>query len=234
MKKFQSVREECCEANQALVKLGLVDLTWGNVSVLDAAAGVFAIKPSGVPYAELKPEDMTLVDLDGKVVAGKLKPSSDTPTHRCLFRAFSGVRSVVHTHSRHAVAFAQAAHEIPNLGTTHADHFDGPVPVTRALSPEEIGRDYEWETGQVILERFRDLNPLDMPAVLVRHHGPFAWGPSVKKALENAHALEIVAQIALWTLQLKPEMPNIPKALHEKHFDRKHGSGAYYGQGGKG
>jgi L-ribulose-5-phosphate 4-epimerase len=230
MKKYAAIREECCEANRTLPQTGLVDLTFGNVSVLDADAGVFAIKPSGVPYAQLKPADMVLVDLEGKIVAGKLRPSSDTPTHRCLFRAFPGVRSVVHTHSRHAVSFAQAAREIPNLGTTHADYFDGPVPLTRALTPAEIARDYEWETGNVIVERFRDLHALDVPAVLVRHHGVFTWGPSAKKALETALALEAVAQMALWTLQLQPRMPNIPKALHEKHFHRKHGATAYYGQ----
>ncbi len=176
MKAYRSIREECCEANRVLPKTGLVDLTFGNVSVLDAAAGVFAIKPSGVAYEQLKPADMVLVDLDGKIVAGKLRPSSDAPTHRCLFRAFTGVRAIVHTHSRHAVAFAQAAREIPNLGTTHADYFDGPVPLTRAMTPAEIAKDYEWETGNVIAERFRDLNPLDVPAALVRHHGVFVWG----------------------------------------------------------
>jgi L-ribulose-5-phosphate 4-epimerase len=234
MKKFQSIREECCEANRVLPKTGLVDLTFGNVSVLDAAAGVFAIKPSGVPYEKLKPADMVLVDLDGKIVAGKLRPSSDTPTHRCLFRAFKGVRAIVHTHSRHAVAFAQAAREIPNLGTTHADYFDGAVPLTRALTPAEISRDYEWETGNVIVERYKNLNPLDVPGVLVRHHGVFVWGASAKKALETALALEAIAQMAVWTLQLAPAASAIPPALHEKHFRRKHGPKAYYGQAGNG
>jgi len=232
MKKFQSIREECCAANRVLPKTGLVDLTFGNVSVLDEKAGVFAIKPSGVSYEKLQPADMVLVDLDGKIVAGKLRPSSDTPTHRCLFRAFTGVRSIVHTHSRHAVAFAQAAREIPNLGTTHADYFDGAVPLTRMLTPAEIAKDYEWETGNVIVERFKDLNPLDVPAALVRHHGVFVWGSSAQKALETAQALEAIAQMALWTLQLQPAMPPIPKALHEKHFRRKHGATAYYGQNG--
>ena len=232
MKKFNSIREECCEANRVLPKTGLVDLTFGNVSVLNPDEGVFAIKPSGVSYEKLKPADMVLVDLDGKIVAGKLRPSSDTPTHRCLFRAFPGVYSVVHTHSRHAVAFAQAAREIPNLGTTHADYFDGAVPLTRALTRAEIAKDYEWETGNVIVERFKNLNPLDVPAVLVRHHGVFVWGASAQKALETALALEAIAQMALWTLQLQPAMPPIPKALHEKHFRRKHGATAYYGQRG--
>jgi L-ribulose-5-phosphate 4-epimerase len=232
MKKFNAIREECCEANRVLPKTGLVDLTFGNVSVLDAAAAVFAIKPSGVPYEKLKPADMVLVDLDGKIVAGKLRPSSDTPTHRCLFRAFKDVRAIVHTHSRHAVAFAQAAREIPNLGTTHADYFDGAVPLTRALTPAEISGDYEWETGNVIVERFKNLNPLDVPGVLVRHHGVFVWGASAQKALETALALEAIAQMALWTLQLAPSVAAIPTALHEKHFRRKHGPKAYYGQTG--
>ena len=232
MKKFNTIRAECCEANRALPGSGLVDLTFGNVSVLDADAGVFAIKPSGVAYAKLKPADIVLVDLDGKIVAGKLRPSSDAPTHRVLFRAFAGVRSIVHTHSRHAVAFAQAAREIPNLGTTHADYFDGPVPLTRALTSAEIARDYEGETGRVIVERFKNLNPLDVPAALVRHHGVFVWGISANKALETALALEAIAQMALWTLQLNPAAPPIPAALHEKHFRRKHGPAAYYGQKG--
>jgi L-ribulose-5-phosphate 4-epimerase len=230
MKKFDASRKAACAANRALPGTGLVDLTFGNVSALDAAAGVFAIKPSGVPYAKLRPEDMVLVDLDGKIVAGKLRPSSDTPTHRCLYRAFAGVRAIVHTHSRHAVAFAQAAREIPDLGTTHADYFDGPVPLTRALTPAEIASDYEWETGRVIAERLHALDPLAVPAVLVRHHGAFAWGATVAKALETAHALEVVAQMALWTLALNPAALAIPRALHEKHFRRKHGPAAYYGQ----
>jgi L-ribulose-5-phosphate 4-epimerase len=162
-----------------------------------------------------------------------LRPSSDTPTHRFLFRSFTGVRAIVHTHSRYAVAFAQAGREIPDLGTTHADYFDGSVPLTRALTPTEIEKDYEWETGNVIVERFQDLNPLDVPAVLVRHHGAFAWGVSAKKALETALALEVVAQMAFRTLMLHPDALPIPRALHEKHFKRKHGSSAYYGQGGK-
>jgi L-ribulose-5-phosphate 4-epimerase len=175
---YKSIREECCEANIALPKTGLVDLTFGNVSVLDADAGVFAIKPSGVDYAILKPEDMVIVDLAGSFVEGKLRFSSDTPTHRRLFMAFAdfGVRSIVHTHSRKAVAFAQAAMEIPCLGTTPCDYFKGSVPVTRTMTPEEVDGDYEWETGKVIVERFTDISPMEISAVLVRNHGPFAWG----------------------------------------------------------
>jgi len=230
--KFISLREECCEANQQLPATGLVDLTFGNVSVFDAEAGIFAIKPSGVDYDELTPADMVLVDLDGGIVEGELRPSSDTPTHRCLFRAFAeqGIRSVVHTHSRHAVAFAQAGREIPCFGTTHADYFYGPVPVTRSLSPEEIAEEYEWNTGGVIVEVFSEVNPADIPAVLVRLHGPFAWGDSGAKAVENAFALETIAQMARETLLLDPAAAPIPSTLHDKHFLRKHGKNAYYGQ----
>lgn len=224
------LQEECCEANRLLPRFGLVDLTFGNVSVLDREAGVFAIKPSGVPYVQLVPGDIVLMDLDGRQVGGKLNPSSDTQTHLRLFQAFPGIRSVVHTHSRHAVAFAQAGRGIPCLGTTHADYFFGEVPVTRPMTPEEIQTAYEWETGNVIVERFRGLDPEQIPAVLVHGHGPFAWGPSGVKAVENAHALEIVAQMARDTLALRPDAPAISQALLEKHFLRKHGPGASYGQ----
>ncbi|MFP4353275.1 MAG: L-ribulose-5-phosphate 4-epimerase AraD [Puniceicoccaceae bacterium] len=230
--QYQTLREECCEANRRLPATGLVDLTFGNVSVLDPEAGVFAIKPSGVDYDRLTPADMVVVDLEGRVVDGVLRPSSDTPTHRRLFRAFAarGIRSVVHTHSRHAVAFAQAGRAIPCLGTTHADYFHGPVPVTRSLSPAEIEADYEWNTGEVIVETFRETDPAAVPAVLVRHHGPFAWGASGAKAVETAHALEIVAQMAREALSLDSGLAPIPAALHDKHFLRKHGKDAYYGQ----
>lgn len=229
---YQSIREECCEANLALPKTGLVDLTFGNVSVLDADAGVFAIKPSGVDYDKLRAEDMVVVDLEGEIVDGDLRPSSDTPTHRCLFRAFagSGVRSIVHTHSRCAVAFAQAGREIPCLGTTHADHFYGSVPVTRAMTVEEIGGEYEWETGKVIVECFADLNPMEVPAVLVNDHGPFAWNVTAAKAVEYALALEVAADMALKTFSLSPDQAPVSSALLDKHFLRKHGKNAYYGQ----
>lgn len=220
--------------NRLLPGLGLVDLTFGNVSVLDRDSGVFAIKPSGVPYEALEPGDIVLVDLDGRQVGGELNPSSDTQTHRRLYQAFPGIRSVVHTHSRHAVAFAQAGRGIPCLGTTHADYFYGEVPVTRPMTSEEIQTAYEWETGNVIAERFQGLNPEHIPAVLVHGHGPFAWGPSGVKAVENAHALEIVAQMARDTLALCPEAPAISQVLLEKHFFRKHGRGASYGQGCRG
>lgn len=230
MGKFTAIREECCEANRSLGSSGLVDLTFGNVSVLDRDAGVFAIKPSGVGYDALTPDNMILVDFEGKPVEGKLRPSSDTPTHLRLFRAFDGIRSVAHTHSRYAVSFAQAGKEIPLLGTTHADYFRGAVPVTRVLTPEEIGGAYELETGNVIVERFAGVDPLSVPAVLVRNHGPFAWGASGAMAVETAQALEVIAQMAWQTLCLHPKVETAPDVLRDKHFFRKHGTDAYYGQ----
>ena len=230
MKRYSDIREECHAANKSLPSSGLVDLTFGNVSVCDRQAGVFAIKPSGVDYSALTPDDMVIVDFEGKVVEGTLNPSSDTPTHRCLFLAFSEIRSVVHTHSRKAVAFAQAAFEIPLLGTTHADYFRGPIPLTRALTPEEIASAYEWETGNVIVESFANSNPNDIPAVLVRNQGPFTWGPTAAKAVENALALEIVADMAYHALTLAPNAVSPALALSEKHFFRKHGATATYGQ----
>lgn len=229
---YQSIREECLAANLALPKTGLVDLTFGNVSVADPERRVFAIKPSGVDYDKLTAADMVILDYEGNVIEGNLRPSSDTPTHRCLFLNFPGIRSVVHTHSRNAVAFAQAGKDLPSLGTTHCDYFHGAVPVTRSMTPDEVGGDYEWETGQVIVERFKSggIDPLDVPAVLVRNHGPFAWGYSGAKAVEIAQALEIVSDMALKTLALNPAALPAPEHLLDKHFFRKHGSAAYYGQ----
>ena len=198
----RALRDEACSANRQLGVSGLVDLTFGNVSVFDDSAGVFAIKPSGVPYADLAPEKMVLVDLEGRLLEDGLRPSSDTPTHRRLFQAFSGIRSVVHTHSRYAVSFAQAGRPIPCFGTTHGDYFNGAVPVTRPLSNGEIADSYEWNTGNVIVETFRGRDVLDVPAVLVWRHGPFAWGPSGAKAVETAVALEVVAQMAFQTILL--------------------------------
>ena len=230
----RALRDEACVTNRQLGGSGLVDLTFGNVSGFDPGAGVFAIKPSGVPYADLTPGKMVLVDLEGRVVEGKLRPSSDTPTHRRLFQAFGGIRSVVHTHSRHAVSFAQAGRPIPCFGTTHADYFNGAVPVTRPLTKVEITEAYEWNTGDVIVETFRDKDPLDVPAVLVWRHGPFAWGPSGARAIETAFALEIVAQMALHTLALEPQRGEIEPELLGRHFRRKHGPSATYGQRGHG
>jgi len=230
--KYADIREECLAANMTLSKSGLVDLTFGNVSVYDARAGVFAIKPSGVAYDKLTAEAMTVVDLDGDIVEGTFKPSSDTPTHRKLYASFGtkGVRSIVHTHSRNAVAFAQAGVEIPCLGTTHADFFRGAIPVTRTMTHDEVAGGYEWETGVVIVECFANLDPLEMPAALVRNHGPFAWGVSGEKAVECALALEIAADMALKTLSLSPLAIEAPQYLVDRHFLRKHGAGAYYGQ----
>lgn len=227
---YKSIREDCCDANRALPELGIVDLTFGNVSVIDRDAGVFAIKPSGVDYAELKPKDMVIVDMDGNVVEGEYRPSSDTSTHRRLFQAFEQIGAVVHTHSRNAVAFAQAGVPIPCMGTTHADYFYGSVPVTREMTPEEIGKDYEWETGNVIVECFRELDPGAISAVLVRSHGPFVWGPNGKKAVENAFVLEIIAEMTQKSIALNSNAGSIPQALHDKHYLRKHGKDAYYGQ----
>ena len=178
----------------------------------------------------MKADDMVVVDFEGTVVEGTLRPSSDTPTHRRLFQAFPGIRSVVHTHSRNAVAFAQAGRGIPCLGTTHSDYFFGEVPVTRAMTAGEISGDYEWETGNVIVERFRDINPQEVTAVLVKNHGPFVWGPSGAKAVETAFALEIVAEMAMKSIQLNPNVAPVPAELLNKHYRRKHGAGAYYGQ----
>jgi L-ribulose-5-phosphate 4-epimerase len=232
--QHRSLREEAYIANHQLGTSGLVDLTFGNVSVFDAAAGVLAIKPSGVPYETLSPAKMVLVDLEGRVLEGRLRPSSDVPTHRRLFQAFTGIRAVVHTHSRQAVGFAQAGRPIPCLGTTHADYFNGPVPVTRPLKAAEIATEYEWNTGSVIVETFKGRNPLEVPAVLVWRHGPFTWGPSGAKAVETALALEIAADMALRTLALAPDRGGIEPELLARHFHRKHGPGATYGQPGHG
>lgn len=231
-----AIREACCEANRQLPKLSLVDLTFGNVSVADRAAGVFAIKPSGVGYDDLRPGDMVIVDFDGKTVEGTLRPSSDTATHAHLLRSFEGVASVVHTHSRNATSWAQAYRGIPCFGTTHADYFYGEVPVTREMTPAEVAAGYELETGKVIVERFTTggIKPLDVPAVLVAGHGPFAWGHSAAKAVENAQALEIVAEMALRTLQINPSAKPLPRHVLDKHFLRKHGPKAYYGQSAPG
>jgi L-ribulose-5-phosphate 4-epimerase len=226
----RELKREAYEANLALPRHGLINLTFGNASAIDRAKGVFAIKPSGVDYASLTPEQMVVVDLEGRIVDGNLRPSSDTPTHRRLFIAFPEIGGVVHTHSTHATAFAQAGQPIPIFGTTHADYFNGPVPVTRKMTPQEIAGAYEWETGEVIVERFAALDPADFPAVLVNRHAPFTWGPNVAKAVEVSVALECVAQMALLSLQLVRSLEPIEPELLHKHFKRKHGAGAYYGQ----
>jgi L-ribulose-5-phosphate 4-epimerase len=227
---LKELKREAFEANVALPRHGLINLTFGNASAIDRASGVFAIKPSGVDYAVLQADDMVLVDLEGNKVEGALNPSSDTPTHRKLFLAFAGIGGVVHTHSSHATAFAQAGRPIPIFGTTHADYFNGEVPVTRKMTRDEIASAYEWETGNVIVERLAGLDPADYPGVLVNRHGPFTWGPSVAKAVEAAVAVECVAHMALMSLQLAPGLAPIEAELLNKHFKRKHGPGAYYGQ----
>jgi L-ribulose-5-phosphate 4-epimerase len=227
---LEELKREAYEANMLLPKQGLINLTFGNASAIDRSKGIFAIKPSGVDYELLKPEDMVLVDLDGIRVEGKMNPSSDTPTHRRLFLAFEKIGGVVHTHSSCATSFAQAGRPIPAFGTTHADYFYGEIPVTRKMTPQEIASAYEWETGNVIVERFATLDPLDFPAVLVNRHGPFTWGATVAKAVETAVALECVAHMALMSMQLVPSLQPIEAELLNKHFKRKHGIGAYYGQ----
>jgi L-ribulose-5-phosphate 4-epimerase len=229
---LNELKREAYEANLALARHGLINLTFGNASALDRAQGIFAIKPSGVAYADLQPGDMVLLDLEGRQVEGSLRPSSDTPTHRRLFLAFPTIGGIVHTHSSHATAFAQAGREIPIFGTTHADYFAGNVPVTRKMTADEIRGDYEWETGNVIVELFttRGLDPADFPAVLVNRHAPFTWGKSVAKAVEVAVAMECIAHMALMSLQLEPALAVIESSLRDKHFKRKHGPGAYYGQ----
>ncbi len=228
------LKREAYEANLALPKHGLINLTFGNASAINRAKGIFAIKPSGIAYADLKPSDMVLIDLEGKQVEGKLNPSSDTPTHRRLFLGFPEIGGVVHTHSSHATVFAQAGQPIPIFGTTHADYFNGDIPVTRKMTKKEIsGGAYEWETGNVIVGTIKGHEPLDFPGVLVNRHGPFTWGCTVGKAVEVAVAVECIAHMALMSLQLAPKLKTIELALLAKHFKRKHGPGAYYGQSRK-
>ncbi|MCU0960693.1 MAG: L-ribulose-5-phosphate 4-epimerase AraD [Pirellulaceae bacterium] len=227
---LQQLKEEVCQANQALVAHGLVTLTWGNVSGLSEDGQHVVIKPSGIPYARLRPEQMVVVDLEGRVVDGPLRPSSDTPTHVWLYRHLRGIGGITHTHSPQATAFAQARVEIPCLGTTHADHFFGPVPVTRVLTPAEVAEAYEAHTGRVIVERFADLDPLVLPAVLVAGHAPFVWGRDAAESVANAVALEAVAAMAQATWALRRDAPLLESYVLDKHHQRKHGAGAYYGQ----
>ena len=228
--KLRDLKNDVFERNLDLVRHRLVVLTWGNVSGIDREAGLVAIKPSGVPYASMTAEDVVVVDLEGKTVEGRLNPSSDLPTHLALYRAFPSVGGIVHTHSPKAVAWAQARRGIPAFGTTHADHFHGAVPCTRELTPAEVAEDYELNTGRVIEERFHDLDAEAFPGVLVAGHGPFTWGPTPRKAVENAVALEQIAAMALDTLRLDPDAEPAPSYVLDKHYFRKHGPGAYYGQ----
>jgi len=227
---LESLRAEVCEANLEVVRRGLVLYTFGNASGVSRREGLVVIKPSGVAYDTLRPEDLVITDLDGRTVEGNLKPSSDLPTHLALYRAFPAIGGVVHTHSRYATAWAQAGREIPCLGTTHADYFHGPVPVTEVMRPDEIESDYEWNTGKVILRRFAGLDPMAKPGVLVAGHAPFAWGSTPAEAAHNAVALEEIACLAYHALTINPAASAISDALRDKHFLRKHGPNAYYGQ----
>ncbi len=226
---LKDLKKSVFEANLDLVKHGLVIFTWGNVSGIDRDKGLVVIKPSGVSYNEMTVDDMVVVDLDGRVADGRLKPSSDTPTHLVLYKAFPAIGGIVHTHSSWATAWAQAGKPIPALGTTHADYFYGPVPCTRKLTRQEIETAYEIETGHVIVETFQNLDPYAVPGVLVNNHAPFAWGKSPEDAVHNAKVLEEVANMAYHTLQINPSA-TIDQFLLDKHYLRKHGKDAYYGQ----
>jgi L-ribulose-5-phosphate 4-epimerase len=227
---LKALREEVFEANQQLVRHNLVVFTFGNASGYDRASGLVAIKPSGVAYDSMSPDDLVITDLDGAIVEGKLRPSSDLPTHLALYRAFTGINGVVHTHSRYATAWAQAGLEIPCLGTTHADYFRGPIPATEEMQPCDIESEYEWNTGQVIIRRFAGLDPLGTPGVLVSGHGPFCWGASASEAAHTAVIVEELAHTAYLTMTLRADIKGISETLRDKHFLRKHGPAAYYGQ----
>jgi L-ribulose-5-phosphate 4-epimerase len=227
---LKKLKKDVLEANLALPKYALVTFTWGNVSGLDRKRGLMVIKPSGVPYESLKKDDLVVMDLDGNQVEGELRPSSDTPTHLALYRAFPEIGGIVHTHSPWATSWAQAGKGIPALGTTHADYFYGEIPCTRQMTAEEIQGAYEEQTGHVIVETFQGKNPLHLPGVLVNNHGPFTWGKDAAEALHNAVVLEEVAKIAHRTVALNPEISPIAQVLLDKHFLRKHGKDSYYGQ----
>ncbi|WKA60792.1 L-ribulose-5-phosphate 4-epimerase [Pectobacterium aroidearum] len=230
---LETLKKQVLEANLALPQHNLVTFTWGNVSAVDRQRGLMVIKPSGVEYSVMTLEDMVVVELEsGKVVEGTKKPSSDTDTHRVLYLAFADIGGIVHTHSRHATIWAQAGKDIPAWGTTHADYFYGPIPCTRLMTDEEINGRYEWETGQVIVETFqqRGISPVDVPAVLVNSHGPFAWGKDADNAVHNAVVLEELAYMGIFSRQLTPQLGEMQQTLLDKHYLRKHGKNAYYGQ----
>lgn len=229
---LEKLKQEVYEANMDLPRYGLVTFTWGNVSGIDRSAGLFVIKPSGVPYSELSPGMMVVLDMQGKKVEGEYSPSSDMPTHLALYNAFAGIGGVVHTHSTWATSYAQAGQGISAYGTTHADYFYGEVPCTRCMTCEEIRGHYEYETGKVIIERFEQLEPLALPGVLVNNHGPFSWGKDAPDAVHNAAVIEEIAKMATLSRFLNPDIKPIDQALLDKHYLRKHGKDAYYGQRG--
>ena len=228
---LEQLKEKVYKANLDLVKHDLVIFTWGNVSGIDRESGLVVIKPSGVDYDAMTPEDMVVVDLDGNVVEGRLKPSSDTPTHLAIYKAFPETGGVVHTHSTYATAWAQAGKDIPNIGTTHADYFHDAIPCSSDMTRPEVEKDYELNTGKVIVRKFREenINPVHTPGVIVKNHGPFAWGKDALEAVHNAVVMEQVAKMAFIALQINPDLQMNP-LLVEKHFSRKHGPNAYYGQ----
>ena len=228
---LEQLKEEVYKANMELVEKGMVIYTWGNVSGIDREKNLVVIKPSGVDYDTMKPEDMVVVDLDGNVVEGKYKPSSDTPTHLVLYRTYPDIGGVVHTHSTWAVTFAQAGMDIPALGTTHADYFFGNVPCTRDLTAKEIEEAYEENTGHVIVETIADGDPMAIPGILVKNHGPFAWGKTPAQSVYHAVVLDKVAEMAYNTMTLNPRVERVQQYLLDKHYYRKHGANAYYGQG---
>ena len=227
---LEDLKKEVWEANLQLPKQGLVTLTWGNVSAIDRQSGLIAIKPSGVAYDTMQPEDIVLIDLEGNVAEGKLNPSSDAATHVVLYKAFAEIGGVCHTHSKWATSWAQAGMSIPAYGTTHADYFYGQIPCSRKMTPAEIKTEYELNTGRIIIETFESLHPNDMAAVLVRNHGPFTWGKSAADAVTNSVVLEEIAFMAAQSRILNPMITPMAQELLDKHFFRKHGDGAYYGQ----